>query len=87
MLKLIKSFFKKTAEPAPAPVAEYKVETPVTAPVVAVGEPPAIVVVEGAGEVAILAPAKKPRAPKKPKAETAPAAKKPRAPRKPKAAK
>ena len=77
-------FFHKKAEPAAEPVAEYKVETPV-APVVAVGEPPATVVVEGAGEVAI--PAKAPRKPRAPKAETAkkPAAKK--APAKAKATK
>ena len=90
MLKFIKSFFVKKQEvQEPAP---YKVET---APVVAVGELPATVVVaeapvvsaavEGAGlvEVPAEAPkAKKPRAPKKPAAE-----KKPRAPRKPKAQK
>jgi len=90
MIKFIKSFFKKKEEA----VAPYKVETPV-----AVGEPPATIVVEGVGlvdiaPVAETAPAKKPRNPRKPKTEKAtkamvesiPApAKKPRAPRKPKA--
>ena len=89
MLKFIKSFFVKAPQPTPAPVAEYKVEALVATPV-AVGEPPATVVlaVEGAGEVAVpVAAEKKPRASRKPKAEKAPAEKKPRAPRKPKAAK
>ena len=59
-------FFKKLlgrAEPTTvAPEAPYKVETPV-----AVGEPPATVVVEGAGAVEIpteAKPAKKAKAPK-----------------------
>jgi len=83
MFKAIKEFF--TGKPAPvetsAPVAEYKVEAPV---VVALGEPPATVVVEGAGRVEVpAAPAKKPAA-KKPAAKKAPAAKKPRSPRAPK---
>ena len=42
MIKFIKSFFKKKEEA----VAPYKVETPV-----AVGEPPATIVVEGVGLV------------------------------------
>ena len=78
--------FRKKDEPlAEAP---YKVETPT---VTAVGEPPATVVVEGAGLVTIAeevkvveapvvaeAPAKAPRKPRAPKAETVakPAAKK-----------
>ena len=86
MLKFIKSFFKKSETQEPAP---YKVETPLvkSEPVadvpVVLGEPPATVVVEGAGQVDVPAaiPAKK-----KPAAKKAPAApKKPRAPKKPKA--
>jgi hypothetical protein len=82
MLKFFKSFFKKADEP----VAPYKVETPSVSTIsdvpVVVGEPPASVVVEGAGQVDI-APAKP--AKKKPSAKKAPAVKKPRAPKKPKA--
>jgi len=70
MLKFIKSFFVKAPE-APAPVAEYKVETPVVS---TVSEQATQAVVES------IAPAKK-----KPAAKKAPAVKKPRAPRKPKA--
>ena len=70
MLKLIKSFFKKT----PEPVAPYKVETP--APVVEVVPAPVTIAVEGAGVVEIPAkPAKKTAAKK------TPAVKKPRAPK------
>jgi len=81
MLKFIKSFFKKS-EPAVAEsetVAPYKVEAKV--------EFTPAPVVEQATEAMVesIAPAKKPRAPRKPKAEKAPAVKKPRAPLKPKA--
>ena len=88
MIKFIKSFFKKKEDP----VAPYKVETPV-----AIGEPPATLVVEGAGQIDVApVPAKKKPAAKKvkttkqlieehpdykPEAKT----KKPRAPRQPKA--
>lgn len=76
MIRFFKSLFgsKKVEEPA----APYKVES-----VVAVGEPPATAVVEGAGKVEIPAPAPKAKkagskkpANKKPKA---PKAKKPKA--------
>ncbi len=94
MLGLLKKLFgaKPAAETAEAP---YKVETPVVetvkeTPVVvtALGEPPATVVVEGAGavEIAKEKPAKK-SAPKKqqaPKKPAAPKSVKPKAPRKPK---
>ncbi len=83
MLGLLKKLFgaKPAAETAEVP---YKVETPAPetvketpVAVTALGEPPATVVVEGAGtvEVAKEAPAKKPAAPKSVK---------PKAPRKPK---
>lgn len=87
------SFLKKLFGFGSAPVAEapYKVEAP---SVVALGEPPATVVVEGAGAVEVVPVAdatvpvvteKKPRA-KKPAAEKKPAApKKPRAKKAPKA--
>jgi hypothetical protein len=95
MLGLLKKLFgaKPAAETAEVP---YKVETPAPetvketpVAVTALGEPPATVVVEGAGavEVAKEAPAKKP-APKKQQAAKKPAAQKaakPKAPRKPKA--
>jgi len=78
-------FRKKEEKPATSQLevevkaeAPYRVETPV-----AVGEPPATVVVEGVGAVEIPqapvveeAPAKKPRKPRAPKAEAKPAAKK-----------
>lgn len=66
---------KKDVAEVNAEEVPYKVETPT---IVAVGEPPAtVVVVEGAGavEVPAEAPAKKPRA-KKPAAEKKPRAKK-----------
>ena len=71
------SFLKKLFGFGGTPVAEvapYKVETPV---VVALGEPPATVVipVEGAGAVEVPAPKKK-AAPKKPAGEKKPRAKK-----------
>jgi hypothetical protein len=75
MLKLIKSFFKKTTPPAP--VAEYKIESPVTVEIVPAGT-----------EASIAAPvveAKPAKAKKGPAVKKAPAAKKPRAPKKPKA--
>jgi hypothetical protein len=57
----------------PAPEAPYKVEAP---SFVALGEPPAtVVVVEGAGAVEVPAPKKK-AAPKKPAGEKKPRAKK-----------
>jgi hypothetical protein len=58
----------------PAPEAPYKVEAP---SFVALGEPPATVVipVEGAGAVEVTAPKKK-AAPKKPAGEKKPRAKK-----------
>jgi hypothetical protein len=67
---------KELVQAEQAEVAPYKVETAEVAP--------APVVEEAKAEEV---PAKKPRAPRKPKAETAkaPAVKKPRAPRKPKA--
>lgn len=77
MFKAIKEFFTgKPVVQEPVVEAPYKVE--VQPQVIAVGEPPATVVVEGAGVVEV--PVKKPRA-KKPaaiKATKAPAAKKPR---------
>jgi len=85
MFKAIKEFF--TGKPAPvetsAPAAEYKVEAPV---VIALGEPPAtVVVVEGAGQVEVPAePTKKAPAAKKTATKKAPAPKKPRKPKAPK---
>lgn len=89
------SFLKKLFGFGSAPVAEapYKVEVTQHG-VIALGEPPATVVVEGAGAVEVVPVAdatvpvvaeKKPRA-KKPAAEKKPAApKKPRAKKAPKA--
>jgi hypothetical protein len=83
MFKAIKEFF--TGKPAPvetpAPVAEYKVEAPT---IVAVGEPPATVVVEGAGAVEVPAAPVKEKAAKKPAAKKPATAKKPRKPKAPK---
>jgi hypothetical protein len=77
MLKFIKSFFaKKQAAVAEVP---YKVEV---SPVV---EPTPVVVQATEAMVESVAPAKKARKPRAPKAEKVVAEKKPRAPRKPKA--
>ena len=79
MIRFFKSLFggNKVEAPAEAP---YKVETPV-----AVGEPPATVVVEGAGAVEIPTEAKPAKKAKAPKAKKPAAAKKPRKPKQPKA--
>ncbi len=56
MLRFIKSFFKKTHEPQPAPEAPYKVEAaPAPSPIVVEGIP-AHIAVEGAGIVTKLDP-------------------------------
>jgi len=86
MLKFIKSFFVKAPE-APAPVAEYKVETPVVKPV---ADDVTRAMLES---IPAPVPAKEPVNAKKvpaakkvtSKVEKAPAVKKTRAPRKPKA--
>jgi hypothetical protein len=83
MFKSIKEFFFGKTPEEKAPEAPYKLETPV-----ALGEPPAtVVVVDGAGTVEVTqqAPAKKKPASKKPAGEKKPVAKK--AGRKPKAKK
>ena len=79
MLKFIKSFFKKSEPAVAETVAPYKVEAKVDFIPAPVAEQATEAMVES------IAPAKKPKAPRKPKAEKAPAVKKPRAPRKPKA--
>ena len=83
MLKFIKSFFKKS-EPVAAETAPYKMPEPAaTTPIPLVIEPTPVAqaVVEPAAKEK---PAKKAKAPAKPKAEKVVAEKKPRAPRKPK---
>jgi hypothetical protein len=94
MLKFIKSFFKKKDEIQPE--APYKVEKPTepfpyaltdvpvkdnfeSTTIKSVSEDASTAMVES------IAPAKKTRKPRVPKADKAPAVKKPRAPRKPKA--
>lgn len=69
------SFLKKLFGFGSAPVADapYKVETP---SIVALGEPPATVVVEGAGAVEVAVAPKKKAAPKKTATPKAPRAKK-----------
>jgi hypothetical protein len=78
MIKFIKSFFSKKEEV----VAEVPYKVEVAPVVVALGEPPATVVVEGAGTVEV-APAKPAKA-KKPAVKKQQYAKKPKAPKAPK---
>lgn len=83
MLSFLKKLFGFGSTPA-VEVAPYKVEAP---RFIAVGEPPATVVIplEGAGAVEVKAAPKKKTAPKKAVAPKAIAVKKPRAKKAPKA--